>query len=332
MLLAIESSCDDSAIAVIETEGNGALRFHKRLSQAKDHARFGGVVPELAARLHAKALPQLLEEVTEYLPLLKAVAVTNEPGLTVTLSEGVMMAKALSVALDIPIVPVHHLRGHIYSLFVEQEAAFPMTVLITSGGHTEVVEVQGYRQMRVLAGSMDDSLGEAYDKVAKMMGLGYPGGPVIEALAKEGDPKRFDFTVPLIKSHTPGFSYSGLKNSVRLALEALGDIKEQDRRDIAAGFQRVAVRHITMQLERLFRTKVPARLGVVGGVSANMYFREAVGRVCETFGIELFTAPLAFCSDNAAMIARAGLEGLRLGEAVDSSEITIRSRVSLEAV
>ncbi|MDT8339849.1 MAG: tRNA (adenosine(37)-N6)-threonylcarbamoyltransferase complex transferase subunit TsaD, partial [Sulfurimonas sp.] len=167
MILSIESSCDDSAIAVTEI-ATKKLIFHKKISQEVEHSVYGGVVPELAARLHAEALPRILEECKPYFKDLKAVAVTSSPGLTVTLIEGVVMAKAVAVALNIPIIGVNHLIGHIYSLFIEKETQFPLTVLLVSGGHTQVMEVESLESIKTIAKSMDDSFGESFDKVAKM--------------------------------------------------------------------------------------------------------------------------------------------------------------------
>src|SRR5210317_1451198 len=182
MILSIESSCDDSSIAITEIATKKIL-YHKKISQEAEHSCYGGVVPELASRLHAVALPEILQETKPYFQKLKAIAVTNQPGLGVTLLEGIAMAKTLSSLLDIPLIPVHHLKGHIYSLFIEKEATFPLLVLLISGGHTQVIRVESFERMEILATSMDDSVGESFDKCAKMMGLGYPGGPLIEALA-----------------------------------------------------------------------------------------------------------------------------------------------------
>jgi N6-L-threonylcarbamoyladenine synthase len=220
LLLSIESSCDDSSLALTEIE-TLRLLWHRKISQEAQHAHYGGVVPELASRLHAVDLPRLLEQARPRFPEISAVAVTNRPGLAVTLNEGVMMAKAFATFRRLPLVPVHHLKGHIYSLFIEKPARWPMLVILISGGHTMVVRVRGLESMEVLATSMDDSVGESFDKVAKMMGLGYPGGPIVEALAREGDPDRFELPVPLRNSPLLAFSLSGLKNAVRLTVEKL---------------------------------------------------------------------------------------------------------------
>lgn len=308
MILSIESSCDDSSIAVTQIKTQKVL-FHTKISQELEHSIYGGVVPELAARLHAKALPDILEKVSEYFPSLKAVAVTNEPGLSVTLVEGVMMAQALCISLDIPLIAVNHLYGHIYSLFIEKETLFPQTILLVSGGHTMVIEAKGFDDFSVIASSMDDSFGESFDKVAKMLDLGYPGGPVVEKLARDGDAHRFDFTVPLYHSNKLAFSYSGLKNQVRLAILDLGDEKsEQDVADICASFQRVATEHLLHKLKKVFKTRGIKDFSIVGGASANLYLRNKIEILCSEFGATLHLAALEYCSDNAVMIGRYALD------------------------
>ncbi len=304
MILSIESSCDDSAIAVTEIETK-KLVFHKKISQELEHAVYGGVVPELASRLHAEALPKILEGCRPWFSQLKAVAVTNAPGLSVTLVEGVTMAKALALTLDLPLIGVDHLKGHIYSLFIEKEAVFPLTVLLVSGGHTQVIEVESLGKMTTVMRTMDDSFGESFDKVAKMMGLGYPGGPVIEKLAQHGDPLRFAFPVPLQKRGELAFSYSGLKNAVRLAVE---EHTEADYPDIAASFQHIAVEHLYRKLRKYFKTHPPERFAIVGGASANRYLRGRIEKLLKPFDAELLLAELKYCSDNAAMIGRIGIE------------------------
>ncbi len=325
MILSIESSCDDSSIAITEI-ATKKLIYHKKISQELEHSKYGGVVPELASRLHAQALPAILSECEPWLSQLKAVAVTNAPGLAVTLIEGVIMAKALSIALSIPIIPVNHLKGHIYSLFIEREVQFPATVLLVSGGHTQVIEVESLESMRTVATTMDDSYGESFDKVAKMMGLGYPGGPLIERLAREGDAKRFAFTVPLWQSPLIAFSYSGLKNQVRLAVEAASEV---DYPDIAAAFQTTATAHLIQKLKKYFKAHPPKRFAIVGGASANRYLREQLEILLAPHGAELLLADLKFCSDNAAMIGRVAVEHFLRGEYTDHRSIAISPRCNL---
>jgi len=306
MILSIESSCDDSAIAITEI-ATKKLLFHKKISQEMEHSVYGGVVPELAARLHAEALPKILEQVKPYFPKLKAVAVTATPGLGVTLIEGVTMAKAIAIALKIPLIEVNHLVGHIYSLFIEKETLFPMSVLLVSGGHTQLMEVKSLEDIQTVAKSMDDSFGESFDKVAKMMGLGYPGGPLIQELAKDANRTAYDFSVPLHQSPLIAFSYSGLKNAVRLAVLEAGEEREKHK-DIAASFEHIATKHLTMKLKKYFQNNPPKRFAIVGGASANLYLRSQIETLLKPYKAELFLSELRYCSDNAAMIGRVALE------------------------
>ncbi|WP_300900218.1 tRNA (adenosine(37)-N6)-threonylcarbamoyltransferase complex transferase subunit TsaD, partial [Helicobacter rodentium] len=196
MILSIESSCDDSSIALTQIDSK-QLIFHQKVSQEKNHSCFGGVVPELASRLHAETLPLILEKTKTYLKDVQAIAVTTEPGLNVTLLEGVMMAKTLAYALNVPLIGVNHLKGHLYSLFLESAAIFPLGVLLVSGGHTMLLEAKGFHDIRICAQSLDDSFGESFDKVAKMLNLGYPGGPIVESYAKKGLRDFFTLPIPL---------------------------------------------------------------------------------------------------------------------------------------
>lgn len=323
MILSIESSCDDSSIAVTRIS-DLKLLFHKKISQEIEHSKYGGVVPELAARLHAKALPSILEEAKEFFPYLKAVAVTNEPGLSVTLVEGVTMAKALSIALNIPLIPINHLKGHIYSLFIEKPQKFPLDVLLVSGGHTQLLHVKDDEDIQTLISTLDDSFGESFDKVSKMLGLGYPGGAIIENLAKNGDEDRFSFTIPLANSPKIAFSYSGLKNQVRLCIESFEDIDKKTKCDISASFQKVAVAHLMQKLKKLFKTHSFENFAVVGGASANLYLRERL----KTLTDRLLVAPLEFCSDNAVMIGRAGIEAYKKRAFCDIDDIKVNPKTS----
>jgi len=327
LILSIESSCDDSAISITEIETNRLL-FHKKISQELDHSVYGGVVPELAARLHAEALPRILKECEPYFKKLKAVAVTSTPGLAVTLVEGVTMAKAVAVALNIPIIGVNHLVGHIYSLFIEKETTFPMTVLLVSGGHTQVMEVKSLTDIKTVAKSMDDSFGESFDKVAKMMGLGYPGGPLIQELARDGDRKKHNFTIPLSQSPLIAFSYSGLKNAVRLAVEK-ADGDETLYCDIAASFEHIATAHLTQKLKKYFKKVQPKSFAIVGGASANLYLRSQIEELLKPYGASLLLSELKYCSDNAAMIGRVAVEMYKQGMFSSVEELDISPKSSL---
>lgn len=326
MILSIESSCDDSSIAITDIKTK-KLIFHKKISQELQHSVYGGVVPELAARLHIEALPKILEETKEYFSKLKAVAVTNSPGLSVTLMEGVTMAKALATSLDIPLIAVNHLKGHIYSLFIEKEAILPCTILLVSGGHTQIIEANSYDDMKIIATTMDDSFGESFDKVAKMMSLGYPGGPIVQELSQKGDENRFDFPIPLRQSPKIEFSYSGLKNAVRLEIEKIKELSSKDKADICASFQKAAVSHIMQKIKKYFKTTIPKNFAIVGGASANIYLRKELEQLCNKHNTTLYLSQLKYCSDNAAMIGRVAIEQFEREEFVSINEIDIQTRI-----
>ena len=327
MILSIESSCDDSSIAITEIKSRKVL-YHKKISQEAEHSFYGGVVPELASRLHAVALPEILKETKPYFNKLKAVAVTNQPGLGVTLLEGIIMAKTLATQLDVPLISVHHLKAHIYSLFIEKEATLPLLVLLISGGHTQVIRVESFERMEILATSIDDSVGESFDKCAKMMGLGYPGGPLIEKLAQRGDENRFDLPIPLRNSPLIAFSLSGLKNAVRLKVEALGgheNMSEQDRADLSASFQKAVKLHLLQKSKKIFAKESIKDFAIVGGASANKYIRNAYKKLCTEFGKTLHVAPLEYCSDNAAMVGRYALDAYEKKQFADPNKLDIVS-------
>ena len=330
MILSIESSCDDSSIAITNIKTK-ELIYHKKISQELQHSMYGGVVPELAARLHVEALPKILEECKEYFTSLKAIAVTNAPGLSVTLMEGVTMAKALALSLDIPLIAVNHLKGHIYSLFIEKEEVLPITILLVSGGHTQIIEVNSLNDMKIIASTMDDSFGESFDKVSKMMKLGYPGGPIVQEYALKGDENRFELPIPLKQSPLIEFSYSGLKNAVRLQIEKLENqedgMSEQDKYDICACFQKTAIAHILQKTKKLFKQKVPKNFAIVGGASANIYLRTQIEDLCTTNNTKLYLSQLKYCSDNAAMIGRVALEQYKENDFISIDEIDIKSRL-----
>ncbi len=329
MILSIESSCDDSSIAITNIETK-ELIYHKKISQELEHSVYGGVVPELAARLHAEALPKILEECKEYFQDLKAIAVTNAPGLSVTLTEGVTMAKALSLSLNIPLIAVNHLKGHIYSLFIEKKEQFPCTILLVSGGHTQIIEANNLNDMRVIGSTMDDSFGESFDKVSKMMGLGYPGGPVVQEKAKTGDNEAYDFPIPLRQSPKIEFSYSGLKNAVRIAIlkeEENQNLNEQTISNICASFQKTASDHILMKLKKYFKLNPPITFAIVGGASANIELRSRCEKLCETYDCPVLLAELKYCSDNAAMIGRVAVEQYKNSDFISINKIDVKSRI-----
>ena len=311
-----------------------SLVHYEKISQEQQHAKYGGVVPELAARLHTAALPAVILRAKEHFSALKAIAVTNEPGLSVSLLPGIVAAKALSTALNLPLISVNHLVGHIYSLFLSEQIKLPLGVLLVSGGHTMILDISESGVISVLGATSDDSFGESFDKSAKMLGLGYPGGPQIQNLALKGDDRAYDFSLPLKGTKRLEYSFSGLKNQVRLACLELensripsensrissensripnensripSEILIQQKANIAASFERVACLHIIDRLKLAFSSQKWARFGVVGGASANLRLRGMLENLCASYDCELLFAPLEYCSDNAAMIARAAV-------------------------
>ena len=309
MILSIESSCDDSSIALTRIE-DCKLLYHKKISQELTHSLYGGVVPEIASRMHANALPLILKDLFMHFDKkdIKAIAITTRPGLSVTLIEGLMMAKTLALELEIPIMGVNHLKGHIYSIFINNpDAILPLSSLLVSGGHTQIIEASSFSSMKLIAQSMDDSFGESFDKVAKMLGLPYPGGPQIEKLAKEYSTKDLldspiSLPIPLRNHSGIAFSFSGLKNAIRL------EIQKSDpsmHACIAKSFQSTAIAHLLQQTERYFKHfKSPEYFALVGGASANKALRQSLETLCQKYKKNLLLAPLEFCSDNAAMIGR----------------------------
>jgi len=326
MILSIESSCDDSSIAITNSKTN-ELIYHKKISQELEHSVYGGVVPELAARLHVEALPRILEECQKYFKDLKAIAVTNAPGLSVTLMEGVTMAKALALSLDIPLIAVNHLKGHIYSLFIEKEDTLPCTILLVSGGHTQIIEATGLNDMNIIGSTIDDSFGESFDKVAKMLNLGYPGGPAIQEYALKGNENKYELPIPLRQSPRIEFSYSGLKNAVRLLIEKCEPLNEEKIADICACFQKTAVAHIMQKTKKLFKQKAPKDFAIVGGASANIHLRGHIEELCKQYKTNLHLSQLRYCSDNAAMIGRVAVEQYKIQEFIPYEDIDIQTRL-----
>ena len=291
MILGIETSCDETAAAVVTEDGE--ILANVVASQAELHARFGGVVPEVASRRHLELIAPVLAEALEGREV-DAIAVTTRPGLIGALLVGVSAAKALAWARRLPLRPVDHLHGHVASLYLRPlDLQPPFTCLLASGGHTMLLDVRDRGGYRVLGTTLDDAAGEAFDKGARLLGLGYPGGAEIDRLAKEGDPRAFDFPV----ARVPGldFSFSGLKTALLYAVRDLPPAELAARRaDLAASFQRAIVRALVERLE----AAGGERIAVVGGVAANSELRASLP--------DAALAPLALCTDNAAMIASAG--------------------------
>jgi len=323
-VLGIETSCDETAAAVVD--GERRIRANLVLSQLAEHAPFGGVVPEIAARSHLDHIDSLVARALDEAGLgfaeLDGVAATAGPGLIGGVFVGVMTGKAIAAARGMPFVAINHLEGHALSARLTDALEFPYLLLLVSGGHCQLVAVEAVGCYRRLGGTIDDAIGEAFDKTAKLLGLGYPGGPALERAAADGDPARFSLPRPLLGRKTPDFSFSGLKTAVRQQAAAAGVLdagpEDATARDLAASFQAAVGDVLVDRCRRalaLFRRRyrVAGPLVVAGGVAANRYLRARLDVLAQESGVALVAPPPALCTDNAAMIAWAGIERLRLG-------------------
>lgn len=319
-VLGIETSCDETSAAVVD---GAQLRSNVVASQVDLHARYGGVVPELASRRHLERLGAVLDEALERasLPLseVEAVAVTCGPGLVGALTVGVAAAKALAFARGIPLIGVNHLEGHIYAAFLERaDLELPALALIVSGAHTDLVLMTGHGQYRVLGRTRDDAAGEAFDKAARALGLGYPGGPAIERAAREGDPEAVPLPRPFPDERSLDFSFSGLKTAVlrAVAQQARGEMSPGSGKwvsDVAAAFQRALVDVLVAKTVRAAQAHGVRAVLVVGGVAANGLLRSRMADAVAALGLPLAVPALALCTDNAGMIAAAGARRLEDG-------------------
>jgi len=313
-ILGIETSCDETGVAIYQA--NRGIVADMVYTQA-DHALYGGVVPELASRDHVRKLPGMIRELLDRARLapgdLDALAYTAGPGLAGALLVGASTAVAMAHGLGIPAIPVHHMEGHLLSPLLEARAPdFPFAALLVSGGHTMLVEVTGFGRYRLLGETLDDAAGEAFDKTARLLGLGYPGGPEVAQLAESGDPMRFDFPRPMVNRPGLDFSFSGLKTHTRELIERSGT---DDYPDIAAGFERAVIDTLVIKCQRALKSRRLKRLVIAGGVSANRRLREALDTALPE---QVYYPPPALCTDNGAMIAHAGWyrrsEGQRHGQ------------------
>ncbi len=343
-ILGIESSCDDTAAAVLRMDGEGAVRILSSVvfGQTGLHAAFGGVVPEIAARAHAEKLDvcvaQALREAGLSLSAIEAVAVTAGPGLIGGVLSGVMCAKAIAAARGLPLIGVNHLAGHALTPRLTHAASYPYLMLLVSGGHCQLLAVRGAQDFVRLGGTIDDAPGEAFDKVARLLGLAQPGGPAVEREAGQGDAARFALPRPLLDREGCDLSFSGLKTAVLRARDRLvaekGGLTRQDRADLCAGFQAAVTEVLTEKTRRaLARLPWPAGsepvLAVAGGVAANRAIRAGLEAVAKEAGARFVAPPLALCTDNAAMIAHAGAE-LLAGGRRDDMTLAARPRWPLD--
>lgn len=325
-ILGIETSCDETAAAVVRRPaggGRGEILSNAVFSQIEAHAPFGGVVPEIAARAHVEHLDGLIARAlrdagTDFADL-DGIAATAGPGLIGGVIVGLMTAKGIAAARGLPFIAVNHLEGHALTARLTDDLPFPYLLLLVSGGHSQLLVVEGVGRYRRLGTTIDDAVGEAFDKVAKLMGLGYPGGPAVERIAREGDGARFALPRPMLGREGCDFSFSGLKTAVRQLAEAQAPLSEEDRADIAAAFQIAVADVLSDRCENAMAAAnniIPPghrRLVVAGGVAANMVLRERLMVSAHAFGYEFVVPPLKLCTDNGAMIAWAGAERMALG-------------------
>jgi N6-L-threonylcarbamoyladenine synthase len=335
LILGLETSCDETGVALYDTERG--LLAHALFSQVDIHVEYGGVVPELASRDHVRKTLPLLEQVLAEAGCKPAdidgVAYTAGPGLVGALMVGATLARALALGWGVPVLGVHHMEGHLLAPMLEEEHPdFPFVALLVSGGHTQLVRVDGIGQYTMLGESLDDAAGEAFDKAAKMLGLPYPGGPHIARLAEGGDPRRFDFPRPMVNRPGLDFSFSGLKtytlNTVEECRQATG-LTDSDRADIARAFEEAVVGTLVIKCRRALEQEGLKTLVMAGGVSANSNLRAQLAKALAKEGARVFYPAPQFCTDNGAMIAYAGAQRLRAGQ-VDGDDAMVRPRWPME--
>ncbi|MEO1194288.1 MAG: tRNA (adenosine(37)-N6)-threonylcarbamoyltransferase complex transferase subunit TsaD [Pseudomonadota bacterium] len=320
LVLGIETSCDETAVALVDADRR--LRANLVRAQFDEHRAFGGVVPEIAARAHLQVLApmvrQALDEAGCDFPDLDGVAATSGPGLIGGLFVGAVLAKGIATARGLPFVAVNHLEGHALTVRLTDALPFPYLLLLVSGGHCQLLAVEGLGRYRRYGSTLDDAAGEAFDKTAKLLGLGFPGGPALERAAAAGAPGRYDLPRPLVGRKALDFSFAGLKTAVRRIAEELDPGDQQARLDLAASFQAAVGAVLADRAKRAlqrFREETGAAgpLVVAGGVAANAALRQVLAETAEAAGSRLVAPPPALCTDNAAMIAWAGLERLKAG-------------------
>lgn len=332
-VLGIETSCDETGIGIYDSDQG--LIAHALHSQTDIHAAWGGVVPELASRDHVrKAIPlimQVLADAGISGNELDGIAYTRGPGLVGALMIGAMLGRTLGFAWNIPTVGVHHLEGHMLAAFLEEKKpTFPFLSLLVSGGHTELIEVTALGHYQTIGDTLDDAVGEAFDKTAKLLGLGYPGGAALAKLAESGQPGRFTFPRPMVDRPGLDFSFSGLKTYALNTVNAHG-LDEQTKADIAYAFQQAAVETLTIKCKRALAQTGLKQLVIAGGVGANLSLRQQLQALCDKTNVELFYPRLDFCTDNGAMIAYAGCQRLLAGMQDDLS-VDVRPRWPLNDV
>jgi len=342
VILGIETTCDETAAAVVERTGDaqGRILSNVVLSQIAEHAEFGGVVPEIAARAHVEALDHIIAgamtEAQMSFTDIDGVAAAAGPGLIGGVIVGLTTAKAIALTHRKPLIAVNHLEAHALTARLTDAVSFPYCLFLASGGHTQILAVCGVGDYVRFGGTVDDAIGEAFDKTAKLLGLGYPGGPLVEKEAVRGDSRRFALPRPMSGRHDADFSLSGLKTALRLAAEKVAPLSDQDVADLCASFQQAVVDVVGDRLRagmKMFRERfgTPNALVCAGGVAANQAIRKILHRVAFENGTSLVAPPPALCTDNGAMIAWAGAERLALG-LTDTLDFAPRARWPLSEV
>jgi N6-L-threonylcarbamoyladenine synthase len=342
LVLGLETTCDETAAAVVElgADGRGRILSNEVLSQIAQHAVYGGVVPEIAARAHVEVIDRIVERALATagvnLSDLDGIAAAAGPGLIGGVLVGLTTAKTLALVTQKPLIAVNHLEGHALTGRLTDGIRFPYLLLLASGGHTQLIAVRGVGDHLRLGTTVDDAIGEAFDKVAKLLGLPYPGGPIVEQEALKGDAERFALPRPMLGRPKPDFSLSGLKTALRIEAERIAPLSETDVADLCAGFQAAVVDVVadrTRVALRAFREQVghPTALVVAGGVAANHAIRRALARLATESGLKLVAPPLELCGDNGAIIAWVGIERLRLG-LVDDISVAARPRWPLDTL
>ena len=323
--LGIETSCDETAIAVFDSEQG--IIGESVYSQIKMHAEYGGVVPELASRDHCVKIITVLEEALGDIDLysIDQVAYTSGPGLLGALLIGESFAQGLSKALNVPLIPINHLEGHLMSPIMEfPEIKVPYISLLVSGGHSMIVDVEDRGDYKILGQSQDDAVGEAFDKVGKLLGLPYPGGPHIEKMALEGNPKAYEFPRPMMHSDNLDLSFSGLKTAVLYTVRDIEDLNDQVKADVAASFQQAVIDVLTKKIKKAIELTGRDEVIIAGGVAANKALRSAIKELENSMGIKVYYPDLKYCGDNAAMIAFVG--SLRSSDGVNNKASSVRAR------
>jgi N6-L-threonylcarbamoyladenine synthase len=333
-ILGIETSCDETGVAIFDSEQG--LLGHGLHSQVELHAKYGGVVPELASRDHVRKLipliKTLLKDSNTKTDEIDGIAYTAGPGLIGALLVGAAVGRSLAWAWQVPAIGVHHMEGHLLASMLEQPApSFPFLALLVSGGHTQLVHVQALGQYKILGESVDDAAGEAFDKTAKLLELGYPGGPAIARLAEQGNPDRFHFPRPMTRQAGLNFSFSGLKTSVLATWRAQTDKNEQVRADIARAFQNAIIDTLIIKCRRALKQTGLRSLVIAGGVGANQSLRTSLSALAEQSGISVYYPRPIFCTDNGAMIAYAGSLRLAAGES-EPLAFSAHPRWSMETI